>query len=773
MLSQFRSIFLIGMVALCASCAYKKKEGAAHLQADSRAIAAIVAQHADTLSIHRFLDLGLYNLAAATLEEHADRFSDSDRIRFVQRFLENGEFDKALNVSARINENAHRVELLHMHLIGALNRRDTLRSRSLLDSIRLLQPHKTSLAQQMDLQLLEAYHIHNTRDYLRAIRIGEEAVHSIRRHRLGSARLAKALHLLGNSYNDIVRDRVDLPIDKELCYNRGMACYAEEWELLLRDSSSSQTLRALNRITMVMLRRTSFPPPDSIEPLYRQALDHLLVSNEDGFIVTRNPVYTAIALTQLGEVFYHTDMAVKMDSLYATLDHLIHLRSLYQVYGNMSLDLLEYYPARTLEIRIQHEQEKRRAPDSPIRSLDLSNLSKYPNKFLKPLLAERFGAESATAVRNWILFHELRVFADHSRNRELASAIRQRLVAYRIPMEEIRTHKVPRIDSTALASLREMCRERDITVIDFQHIMRNPMLITRISAEGMRQEWLRAGQAIVRQDVLDLQEAITENDPACYERLALRIYRKLGLDEVRTPNLIICPDEFLERIPFDALVSSARGATLWSELDYLGDTKRIRLVPSLSSLLQESTGSLPLEVDLQASSRDQASLPYNRELGKHLAGLGILSPKARKDPGILHVIGHTYPSGEKSVEFRLDQDTLTIEDIDYTPRALAVFHGCRSGDGRILKTEGAISLTRTFLYNGTPAAIWSLWDADNRSSVQLFRRFYDHLAEGMNTTEALRQAKAGIRREIRHPEWASPFYWANFQLTGQELDFTN
>jgi CHAT domain-containing protein len=96
---------------------------------------------------------------------------------------------------------------------------------------------------------------------------------------------------------------------------------------------------------------------------------------------------------------------------------------------------------------------------------------------------------------------------------------------------------------------------------------------------------------------------------------------------------------------------------------------------------------------------------------------------------------------------------------------LVVLSACETGLGKEVRGEGLIGLTRAFMYAGTPSVIVSLWKVQDKSTSELMRRFYHHLAgRNANKAEALRQAQIEMIRKV---EFAHPYYWAGFVLTGQ------
>jgi CHAT domain-containing protein/tetratricopeptide (TPR) repeat protein len=93
---------------------------------------------------------------------------------------------------------------------------------------------------------------------------------------------------------------------------------------------------------------------------------------------------------------------------------------------------------------------------------------------------------------------------------------------------------------------------------------------------------------------------------------------------------------------------------------------------------------------------------------------------------------------------------------------LVVLSACETGLGKEVKGEGLMSLTRAFMYAGTPSVVVSLWNVNDESAADLMIRFYRHLLTGMNKSEALRQAQLETI-----PENGFPFFWAPFVLVGK------
>ena len=94
---------------------------------------------------------------------------------------------------------------------------------------------------------------------------------------------------------------------------------------------------------------------------------------------------------------------------------------------------------------------------------------------------------------------------------------------------------------------------------------------------------------------------------------------------------------------------------------------------------------------------------------------------------------------------------------------LVVLSACETGLGKEVKGEGLMSLTRAFMYAGTPSVVVSLWNVNDESAADLMIRFYRNLKTArMSKAEALRQAQLETINDN-----GFPFFWAPFVLVGK------
>ena len=109
--------------------------------------------------------------------------------------------------------------------------------------------------------------------------------------------------------------------------------------------------------------------------------------------------------------------------------------------------------------------------------------------------------------------------------------------------------------------------------------------------------------------------------------------------------------------------------------------------------------------------------------------------------------------------------------------ALVTLSACETGMGsgyfnEIPAGDEFVGLTRAFLLAGSRSVLATLWEVDDRSTVELMEGFYKGLVQSGETTKAANgQAKAlaRVQRQLKNStQYTHPFYWAPFVLVGQQ-----
>ncbi|MFN3840396.1 MAG: CHAT domain-containing protein [Cyclobacteriaceae bacterium] len=95
---------------------------------------------------------------------------------------------------------------------------------------------------------------------------------------------------------------------------------------------------------------------------------------------------------------------------------------------------------------------------------------------------------------------------------------------------------------------------------------------------------------------------------------------------------------------------------------------------------------------------------------------------------------------------------------------LVVLSACNTGVGQLYRGEGIMSFSRAFAYAGVPSAVISLWKIPDEPTSAIMVNFYRHLKKGMPKDRALQRARQEFVRD--NPEYAHPYFWSGFILTG-------
>jgi CHAT domain-containing protein len=96
---------------------------------------------------------------------------------------------------------------------------------------------------------------------------------------------------------------------------------------------------------------------------------------------------------------------------------------------------------------------------------------------------------------------------------------------------------------------------------------------------------------------------------------------------------------------------------------------------------------------------------------------------------------------------------------------LTTLSACDTGVGKLQGQEGISNLVEAFLVAGSRSVVASLWSADDTSASALMEGFYQRLAQGEDTSSALRSAKLDLLAKFG--DQLSPYYWAEFVSVGE------
>jgi CHAT domain-containing protein/Tfp pilus assembly protein PilF len=162
-------------------------------------------------------------------------------------------------------------------------------------------------------------------------------------------------------------------------------------------------------------------------------------------------------------------------------------------------------------------------------------------------------------------------------------------------------------------------------------------------------------------------------------------------------------------------------------------------------------------IEQQASEQRLKLSELNKYRFVHFATHGFVNETHPKLSGLL--MPQVEASAEDGILYLAEVYNLSLN------ADLVILSACETGLGKIAKGEGIIGLTRGFLYAGARNLLVSLWQVDDPATAKLMVEFYGKMLDGLDKTEALREAK---RQMIHHhPEYAKPYYWSSFILIGR------
>jgi CHAT domain-containing protein len=127
--------------------------------------------------------------------------------------------------------------------------------------------------------------------------------------------------------------------------------------------------------------------------------------------------------------------------------------------------------------------------------------------------------------------------------------------------------------------------------------------------------------------------------------------------------------------------------------------------------------------------------------------------------GANHAGQVTNAVAEDGVLTGLEASLLNLEGTE-----LVILSACDSGTGEVQIGEGVMSLRRAFRIAGAQTVLASHWKVSDKATSQLMTEFIGRWRSGEPRAKAWREAQLTL---LHWKEFASPYFWAAFTLTGQ------
>jgi CHAT domain-containing protein len=306
-----------------------------------------------------------------------------------------------------------------------------------------------------------------------------------------------------------------------------------------------------------------------------------------------------------------------------------------------------------------------------------------------------------------------------------------------------------------------------------------------------------------------------------YQLIAYNLYKKLVQpvgNYLEGKKLIIIPDGELNYLSFESLIENislsdtinfrnlpylikkhpvtyAASATILAIIKKEDDPELTKgvlaLAPSFDFFTRSflsQTGSqatyLPSKMDLPGATWEVETILKIMK-GRKLLGENATESEFKKlasSYDILHFATHTRIDDENPLSstmsfFPFDRNgedgilhTYEIYGLDLKGE-LAVLSACSTGNGKLQKGEGVISLARAFTYAGIPSIVMTLWDIDDISSGNILPSFYHLLVQGYDKDAALRFAKLNYLDRTKSEIETHPAFWSGIVLYGNNRGF--
>ncbi len=327
----------------------------------------------------------------------------------------------------------------------------------------------------------------------------------------------------------------------------------------------------------------------------------------------------------------------------------------------------------------------------------------------------------------------------------------------------------------------------DHTTLLTYYSLEDKTLAFLMTANSFEVVELDISQQQLTKQVSQFRDLINFRDSESPRAMAQDLYKNLInplVPALNRPRVMIVPHGALHYLPFAALYNE-------ETMHYLVEDYELLLLPSASALpfIQAkrhnpltnplilgnpitSNPDLPLLAFAEEEARSMAAIYQTKALLGQDASESIVYERA-PEAGILHLAAHgiynpTAPLNSLIALAPADSQDglLTVGEVyglDLSRTGMVVLSACQTQLGQLSAGDDVLGLVRAFFFAGTPTLVASLWSMDDAATGFFMARFYTHLTTGQNKSAALRQAQLDL---LQHKDYAAPFYWANFVMSG-------
>ncbi len=279
----------------------------------------------------------------------------------------------------------------------------------------------------------------------------------------------------------------------------------------------------------------------------------------------------------------------------------------------------------------------------------------------------------------------------------------------------------------------------------------------------------------------------TKGTITSYNTIAYKVFDQLFptqaiKEAVKTKKIKIVPDNYLNYLPFEALITVANSAAKPHyliedcEISYLYSNSFIENTKSVKNSRENSLlGVAPRNFDTYGLISLDNSVQELSNIKDSFDGELYIDDRATKEEflnaisnhNIIHLATHADALDSISPWIAFRHHKLNLEELYFTKNSadMVVLSGCNTMQGEQKTGEGVMSLARGFFHSGAKSVVSSLWNVDDRSATYIMKRFYKNLKQGQSKSRALRDAKLEYLQNHSLSE-ASPHFWATFVISG-------
>jgi len=369
------------------------------------------------------------------------------------------------------------------------------------------------------------------------------------------------------------------------------------------------------------------------------------------------------------------------------------------------------------------------------------------------------------------------------------------------------------------ATLRDVQRDLKTNEVFVEYVLDEPKSFCLAITRGGAHAYVLSGRGEIEKSVQKFRDEVGAKDSTI--AVSKHLYEMLisPIPEAESATrLVIAPDGILNLLPFESLRDSEGTYLITSHVfSYApsGTTLHVlrrddnhaeasKPLLALGDVIYENQGGVGRKLPAPGSTRGKIErgiadlsgmglhdLPQTREeveeIGKIIGPGSVLllgkdatesafKKKPLEEFRVLHLAVHGFVDMQFPERSALvlgadprsgDDGLLQVREIIRLrlKAELTALSACDTGVGKLQGQEGISNLVEAFLVAGSRSVVASLWSADDTFVSALMQRFYRHLADGEDTSSALRDAKIDLLKE--YGDQVSPYYWAAFIPVGE------